>query len=128
MSRKNQKRKDQQAGEAGGSTQQRDNGAHRASPEAQNDRFSRWGETAEADQGGGNEPPSWRRFVSHYPTTTLVASFGVGMGLGVLAVAVFGATRRRETFWERPLHQIGDTLGQVPQMIKDRLPETSLWG
>ena len=83
---------------------------------------------SEAKGNGGSESPGWRRLVAHHPVLCLVAGFGVGVGIGVLGVAVFGPARKGHSFDPRGrLHQFSEALRELPAMITDHLPESKLW-
>lgn len=51
----------------------------------------------DANEGGGGELHRYAQVVAHHPVATLVASFSVGFGLGILATAILGRHERKST-------------------------------
>jgi hypothetical protein len=95
------------------------------------------GSTAARDPG--SERPEWMteyddymrgfmQMVAQYPLASLVAGFGAGFGLGVLASAVWA--RGREEEWmqgnrlRQSLHDISSTLARLPHTIAEQLPSS----
>jgi hypothetical protein len=89
-------------------------------------RFTSWLEPSDVDDEQVDELYSYARVVARYPVTSLVASFSVGFGLGVLAVAVL--PRNEESWLERQrfprsLHDLSSSLRRIPSMVAEHLPE-----
>jgi hypothetical protein len=81
----------------------------------------------DSSEHAGGDLLGYAQVVARYPLTTLVASFSVGFGLGVLATAVF--TREDRGWWERhnlteSLHDVSSGLRRIPAMIAQHLPDS----
>jgi hypothetical protein len=122
MSRKNNKQRGRSRPEAesqGRGDEGRPEAGSRALP------FAEGVEPREEDDGGSEEPIGIAQFVSQRPVTTLVAAFGVGFGVGVLAAAILGPEprRRRGPSWAEPLQGFAGTLQKLPGQVADRIPD-----
>ena len=128
MSRRNQRRKERQSGDTGVAAVPRHNPSFDHSIDDGQPRFVHEDSFADTEREEGSEPPSWRSLVAHHPILTLVAGFGVGVGFGVLGVAVLGTPRRGRWLDDHGrFHQISEALGDIPRRIADHLPENKLW-
>ena len=75
----------------------------------------------------GGDLLGYAQVVARHPLATLVTSFSVGFGLGVLAVAAF--TREDERWYERyhlpeSAHDVSSRLRRIPGMIAQHLPDS----
>ena len=88
--------------------------------------------TQKSEYGNPPEGQDWDaseyvQIVTRHPLASLMVGFGLGFGLGVLAIAVF---RPDEENWlERhglpgSLHDLSSNLRRVPGMLAEHLPES----
>jgi hypothetical protein len=91
-----------------------------------------WGRGADLMERGREEMHNLENTVVRHPVVAVVAGFGVGFGLGVLATLVMCGERRSSSNWlsRHPLsgsvtdswNQMSSGLKRVPGMIADHLP------
>ncbi len=92
-----------------------------------------WGRGADLVERGREGMHSMEDMVARHPVTAVVAGFGVGFGLGVLATLVLCGERRSSTSsWLARHHlpesmsgswdQVSSSLKRVPGMIAEHLP------
>ncbi|MFO0889350.1 MAG: hypothetical protein U0790_09455 [Isosphaeraceae bacterium] len=94
----------------------RQGNAH-SQPGGHESRISSW--TNAGDEYVDEVRYSVGEFVDRHPITSLLASFGVGVGLGVLAVAIFG--REEESYWEKAKKLSGHSLEDLSSGLR-KLP------
>lgn len=75
----------------------------------------------------GDDMHAIGQIVAKYPLVSLVAGFGVGFGLGVLATAIF--TRDDRSWMQRnhlreSLHDLSSSLAQLPRTLAEHLPDS----
>jgi hypothetical protein len=90
------------------------------------------GRGADLMERGREEMHNLENVVARYPVVSVVAGFGVGFGLGVLATIILCGERRSSSGWLARHHlpgsmsgswdQVSSSLKRVPGMIAEHMP------
>jgi hypothetical protein len=94
-------------------------------------RIAGWADTDGEESAQGAEQHFLDELVSRHPITALAAVFGVGVGLGVLAVAIFGRQEERNPWTSRiptsSLRELSSGLRRLPEKVAEYVPEALSW-
>ncbi len=95
-------------------------------------RLPDWGgpqeEASVENEGEGGY--SFADFVDRHPVKALVAGFGLGVGLGVLAVAIFKREEKHSwssRFSTPSFQELSSGIRKLPEKVADYIPESLSW-
>jgi len=92
-------------------------------------RLDPWAGRPEWTPERGDDSAGLAHLVARYPLTSLVAGFGVGFSLGILAIAMLPREDRgwmERNHLRKSLHDLSSSLARLPSSLAQHLPEK--WG
>jgi len=93
-------------------------------------RFPTWGGAQEEASSEGEAGYSLAEFVDRHPIKSMVAGFGIGVGLGVLAVAILKREEKHtwaSRFSTPSLHELSSGIRKLPEEAAEYMTESRSW-